>query len=192
MGTRKPIGKGFELVTVASALVVFGWLAYPTGGAALTGSLTRDPADIVRKYVSLDTRGARLEAMTWEALKPYINWKQEPVWGHLLVINGYEVVDDVKQWNILSMEEAVIPVKYRILGVMYWNTASFLAKPEEEVVGFRVKAVGNRWRIVEPMIPPHVGQKRLLNYVRQAILDERDQAHLARLTALRDQLRNIR
>lgn len=171
-------------------LFALGLLAIPQGGRAITGDLKKDPADLVRKYVSLDARGARLEAITWEALKPYINWTQEPVWGHLLVIEGYEVVDDVKQWNILSPVEAVIPVKYRVLGVLYWDSAAFLPEPQVEEVGFRVKAVGDRWRIVDPIVPPHVGRKRMINYVRQAILDEQDPGRLARLTALRDQLGN--
>lgn len=173
-------------------LILFGLLTAPHDGGAITGDLKRDPADVVRKYVSLDSRGARLEAMTWEAMKPYIDWQQEPVWGHLLVIEGYEVVDDVKQWKIVSEVEAVIPVRYRILGAMYWDSAAFLPEPQVEEVGFRIKAVGDRWRIIDPIVPPHVGQKRIINYVRQAMLDEQDQSRLARLTTLRDQLRNAR
>lgn len=175
---------------VTLVLMLLTMLVLPSGGAAITGDLKHDPADVVKKFVSLDAKGARLDAMTWEALKPYINWKQEPVWGHLLVIEGYEVVDDVKQWKIVSDVEAVIPVKFRVLGAMYWDTAGFLPEPKLEEVGFRIKAVGDRWRIIDPIMPPHVGQKRLLNFVRQAILDEQDQGRLARLTTLRDQLRN--
>ncbi len=175
---------------VTLVLMLLTMLVLPSGGAAITGDLKHDPADVVKKFVSLDAKGARLDAMTWEALKPYINWKQEPVWGHLLVIEGYEVVDDVKQWKIVSDVEAVIPVKFRVLGAMYWVTAGFLPEPKLEEVGFRIKAVGDRWRIIDPIMPPHVGQKRLLNFVRQAILDEQDQGRLARLTTLRDQLRN--
>jgi hypothetical protein len=48
------------------------------------------------------------------------------------------------------------------------------------------------WRVVEPMIPPHVGQKRIMNYVKQAIVEETDRSRLAALTALRDDLRAVR
>jgi hypothetical protein len=42
------------------------------------------------------------------------------------------------------------------------------------------------------MIPPHVGQKRIMNYVKQAIVEETDRSRLAALTALRDDLRAVR
>jgi hypothetical protein len=78
-----------------------------------------------------------------------------------------------------------------VLGSLYLERAVFLSEPLIDRIGFRVKAIDGLWRVVEPMIPPHVGQKRIINYVKQAIVEETDRSRLAALTALRDELRAI-
>ncbi len=180
-------GRTIFLLTVLLLLAVAG-----AGGGdsrAATGDLKKDPSSMLKTYFSLDMKGARLEAMSWETLKPYIDWKEEPSWEHVVVIENYEVVEDVTAWEILGTMEALIPVKFRVLGVMYWETASFVPEAKVEEIRVRVKAVGDRWRIIEPRLAPHVGQKRLINFVRQALLQETDGARQAKLAALRDDLR---
>ncbi len=164
-------------------------LVLPTDGVAQTGALNKDPTDVVKKYLTLDRHGARLEAMSWETVKPYINWKEEPAWGHVVVITDFEVPDDIKQWEIISNLDVVIPVKFRVLGSMYWETAGFLPDAQVEEIRFRVKGGVDRWRIMEPILPPHVGQKRMIGYVRQAMLQETDPSLLTKLTELLDALR---
>jgi len=161
-------------------------------GLAVTGDLKKDPTELLDKYLSLDLKGARLDPMTWETLKPYINWKEEPVWRHAVVVIGYQLIDDVAQWEVIGPLEVVIPVEFRVLGGMYWDTAGFLAEAQVEQVRFRIKAIGDRWRIMEPILPPHVGQKWIINYVRQAMLQETDPDRLATLTSLRDDLARAR
>jgi hypothetical protein len=166
---------------LAAALLL---LLLSSDGLAQTGALNKDPVEVVTKYLSLDRHGARLEAMSWETLKPYINWKEEPAWGHVVVITDFEVLDDIAQWQIIDMLEVVIPVKFRVLGSMYWETAGFTPGAKVEEIRFRVKGVVGRWRIIEPILPPHVGQKRMIGYVRQAILDEKNPARQAKLGEL--------
>lgn len=161
-------------------------------GLAQTYALTRDPVELVKKYVSLDQKGVRLESRSWETLKPYVHWKEEPTWGHVMVTGSYNVVDDIKRWEIVSMLEVLIPVEFQVLGAMYWETAGFLPEKRVEQVKFRVKAVGGRWRIIEPLLPPHVGQQRMINYVRQAMLQEIEPSRLASLAALRDELQKAK
>jgi hypothetical protein len=55
-----------------------------------------------------------------------------------------------------------------------------------------VEAVRNRWRIVAPVIPPHVGLKRMLNVVRDAGIHEQDVSRRAALAALEDSLRKAK
>lgn len=161
-------------------------------GSAQTGSIVHDPTDMLDKYLGLDVKGVRLDAISQEALAPYIAWKDEPIWGRSVVITSYEVINDFKQWTVVSQSEAIIPVEYRVLGSVYWEKAFFLPEPRLERIGFRVKIVGDRWRITEPILPPHIGQKRMINYVRQAILDEKDQAKTATLETLLDDLKKAR
>lgn len=174
-----------RLVTVA---LFVGAFLVAGDGFAVTGDLRKDPAELLEKYLSLDLKGARLDPMSWETVRPYIHWDDEPVWRHAVVITGYQLINDVKRWEVVSMLEVVIPVEFRVLGGMYWDTAAFLPEPHVEQVRFRIKAVGDRWRIFEPMLPPHIGQKWIINYVRQALLQETDPIRQATLGSLRDEL----
>lgn len=160
-----------------------------SNGHAQVGSIAHDPTDMVDKYLELDVKGVRLDAISQEALAPYVTWKDEPVWGRAVVITKYEVIDDFKQWTVISQSEVIIPVEYKVLGSVYWERASFLPEPKVERVGFRIKIVGDRWRIAEPILPPHIGQKRMINYVRQAILEEKDQTKTGTLETLLEDLK---
>ena len=119
-------------------------------------------------------------------------WRDEPAWGAVVVVESYRVLGETSDWEIIDMLEVRIPVEYRVLGVMYWDSASFLSEPDTERVLFRVRGKAMRWRIVEPLMPPHVGIKRLIKFVRHAMLQETDPARLAQLTALRDELEQVR
>jgi len=172
--------------------VSFALLLTWSEGLTQTYGLLRDPVEVVKKYVSLDQRGIRLESISWETIRPYVNWKEEPSWGHVVVTSGYKIVDDIKQWEVISMMEVLIPVEYQVQGLVYWEAPGFLPEKQVEQVKFRVKAVGGRWRIIEPLLPPHVGQKRMINFVRQAMLQELEPSRLAILTALRDELQKAK
>jgi hypothetical protein len=63
-------------------------------GQAQTGALVKDPAILLKKYLELDNKGARLNSLTRESQKPYVGWSEEPVWGQLVVVSGYEVIED--------------------------------------------------------------------------------------------------
>ncbi len=164
------------------------FLLSPSNLFGLTGDLTNNPAKVIEKYLSLDQRGARLEARTSEVLKPYIAWTEEPTWGQVVVISDYTVAQDTTQWEIFSYLEAVIPVTFQILGFMQWETATFLADPRTEELSIRIRAVENRWRIVDPLFPPHVGRKRLINFVRQALLNETNEVRIETLQRLKESL----
>lgn len=163
-----------------------------TDARAQTGSIAHDPTEMVDKYLELDVKGVRLDAMSQEAQRPYVTWETEPVWGRAVIITQYEVINDFKQWTIISQAEVIIPVEYKVLGSVYWERASFLPEPKVERVGFRIKIVGDRWRIAEPLLPPHIGQKRMINYVRQAILDEKDRTKTVTLETLLEELKKAK
>ena len=171
-------------VIVMSALVLV-----LSNSHAQIGSIVHDPTEMVDKYLELDVKGVRLDAISQETLAPYVAWKDEPVWGRAVVITQYEVINDFKQWTVISQSEVIIPVEYKVLGSVYWERALFLPEPKMERVGFRIQIVGDRWRIAEPMLPPHIGRKRMINYVRQAILDEKDQAKTGTLETLLEDLK---
>ncbi|MGH7233169.1 MAG: hypothetical protein ACREJU_17690 [Nitrospiraceae bacterium] len=180
MSLTKPI---LSLTVLVALLVGSG------DGFGQTGALGKDPSILLKKYLSLDIKGARLEAISWEAQKPYIDWKEEPVWGRVVVVTAYEVVEDIQQWDVKNNLDVVIPVEFKVVGSVYLDKATFLSEAQVERIGFRIKAVGGYWRIVEPMIPPHVGFKRVVNFVRQAMVEETEPSRLSALATLRDELK---
>jgi hypothetical protein len=161
-------------------------------GLAQTGSLTHSPSDVVKRYLALDYKGARLDAISVETVTSYTSWNEEPVWGHVVVTRGFVVAEQYRQWEVIDSLEVVIPVTFQVIGSVYLETAGFVQEVETEEVRFRVKAVKKRWRIVEPMLPPHVGLKRMVNLVREAWMKETDPAKRDRLRALQDELRKAK
>ena len=161
-------------------------------GLAQTGSLQHSPADAVKRYLALDYKGARLDAMSVETVASYTSWHEEPTWGHVVVTQGFVVAEQYRQWEVIDRLEVVIPVTFQVIGSVYLETAGFVQEAQTEEVRFRVKSVKNRWRIVEPMLPPHVGQKRMVNVVREAWMKETDPAKRDRLGSLQDELRKAK
>jgi len=161
-------------------------------GLAQTGSLQHSPAEVVKRYLALDYKGARLDAMSVETVASYRSWDEEPKWGHVVVTQSFVVAEQYRQWEVIDRLEVVIPVTFQVIGSVYLETAGFVQEAETEEVRFRVKAIKNRWRIVEPMLPPHVGQKRMVNVVREAWAKETDPAKRDRLGALQDELRKVK
>lgn len=180
-------------------LFVMAWLGFVaclhgvTPGAlwGFTGDLTKDPSEVVKTYLRLDSKGVRLEAISQETLRPYIDWSEEPRWGKVIVIKQYEMVDDVEEWEVINSLEMRIPVTFNILGTLYWETGAFVENLQTERVWFHVKGLKERWRIIAPQIPPHVTAKRMVNVVRQAILDEPQLQRKDILASLRKELERV-
>jgi hypothetical protein len=180
-------------LTCSAIVIAILSLIVPAGtGRAESGSLDRSPTEIVKRYVVLDQKGARLDAMSFDALAPYIDWKEEPAWGRVVVILESEVPEDYRKWEVINQLEVVIPVAYRVLGSVYLETAAFVPEEKTEEVRFHVKAVRSKWRIVDPVTPPHVGLKRMLNFVREAEIHEQDATKRSALAALGDSLRKAK
>ena len=157
-----------------------------------TGALDHSPTEIVKKYFSLDRKGARLDALSFETLSPYRDWHEEPVWGRIVVVRDFSVAEHYREWEIVDRFEVIVPVTFEVIGSVYMETAAFVPEAAVEEIRVRVKAVRNRWKIVEPISPPHVGQKRMINFVREALVKETDQAKQLTLTLLLDELRKAK
>lgn len=179
------------ILRIAVLLVGFSLMTGP-GLFAQTGALEHSPAEIVKKYFALDQKGAKLDSLSFEALAPYREWQEEPAWGRVVVIREFSVPEHYRQWEIVDRLEVVIPVTFKVIGSVYLETAGFVPEPSVEEIRVRVKAVRNRWRIVEPVLPPHVGQKRMVNFVREALVKEQDPAKRESLARLQDELRAVK
>ncbi len=181
-----------HLVHCLVALAVLA-LAVPSNAQlSPSGSMRRSPAEVVKRYVLLDRKGARLDALSFETLTPYIDWREEPVWGRVVVVEKTTVPDDYRKWEILNNLEVIIPVTYHVRGAVYLETATFVPEETTEEVRFHVKVVENFWRILDPMIPPHVGLKRMVSFAREAETNEQDEAHRRVLAELVESLRKAK
>jgi hypothetical protein len=175
-------------MTVALAAVIL-----TTGHAlAQSGSSDHPPTDIIKRYVLLDQKGARLDAMSFDTLTPYVDWREEPTWGRVVVIQEATIPEDHRQWDVINKLEVIIPVTFRVLGSVYLETAVFVPDETVEEVRFHVKARYGKWKIIEPVIPPHVGLKRMVNFVREAEQQESDGVKRAALVALEESLRKAK
>ena len=164
----------------------------PTFGLAQTGSLSNSPAEVVKRYLGLDKKGARLDSVSVDAVLPYTSWKEEPLWGRAVVTHDFVVAEDYREWEVVDRMEVVIPVTFHVIGLVYFETAGFVSEPGTEEVRFRVKAIKNRWKIVDPLLPPHVGQKRMVNFVKEAWMKETDSAKREALATLQEELRKAK
>lgn len=177
---------------LAVLLALLGGLFAASIVSAQTNSLDHSPADVVKRYLGLDYKGARLDVMSIDAVSSYTNWHEEPTWRQVVVIRGFTVAEHYRQWEVIDRFELIIPVIFQVLGSVNLETASFTQEVKTEEVRVHVKAVNNRWRIIEPMLPPHVGQKRMVNIVREGWMKETDQAKRGLLDSLRDELRKAK
>jgi len=175
-------------MTLLALLVGTEWSA----AWAQTGGLSHSPAEIVKKYFELDQKGAKLDSMSFEALAPFRNWDTEPIWGKVVVIREFSVAEHHRDWEVVNRLEVVIPVTFQVIGSVYLETAGFLPETSVEEIRVRVKSVKNRWRIIEPMLPPHVGQKRMINYVKEAWVKETEPAKRESLATLQSELRKVK
>ena len=153
--------------------------------------MRRSPAEVVKRYVLLDQKGARLNAPSFDTLTPYVEWKEEPTWGRIVVVQKTTVPEDYRKWEILNNLEVIIPVTFQVRGSVYLKTASFVPEDTTEEIRFHVKVIGNYWRIIAPVIPPHVGVKRMVNFAREAEVHEQDATQRTVLAGLIDSLRKV-
>ena len=171
------------LLIMACAMVGSG-----TSSNAFNRHIKEDPTKILHKYLSLDKKGARLEASSWQVVAPYVHWTEELAWGQVVVISQFHIVDDVTQWEIVNGLEAKIPVVFDVLGTMNWESVTFVVDPHQESYLFHIKAVYDRWQIVNPQLPPHVGRQRMMDFVRWAELSEPEAKRKALFASLHKQL----
>lgn len=179
---------------VLATMTLLALLVGMAGGAAWaqTGGLSHSPAEIVKKYFELDQKGAKLDSMSFEALAPFRSWDTEPIWGKVIVIREFSVAEHHRDWEVVNRLEVVIPVTFQVIGSVYLETAGFFPETSVEEIRVRVKSIKNRWRIIEPVLPPHVGQKRMINFVKEAWVKETEPAKRESLATLQSELRKVK
>lgn len=189
---RRPLLSIARLACCVCSIGLFTLVVPAGAGLDPSGSIKRSPTEIVKNYVRLDMKGARLDATSFDVLRPYIDWEEEPAWGSVVIIQDVDVAEDYRKWEVRNNLDVIIPVTFHVRGSVDLKTAVFVPEERTEEIRFHVKEVRNCWRIVDPMIPPHVGLRRMVNFAREAELGEQDAEHRAILAALVDSLRKAK
>ena len=171
-------------------LIIFSvGLGGVTSSSAFNRHITEDPTNMLQRYLSLDKKGSRLDPSSWQVVEPYVEWGEDIAWGHVVVISKFRIEEDVTQWEIVNGLEAKIPVVFDVLGIMHWESVTFVPDPHQESYLFHIKAVYDRWQIVHPQLPPHVGRQRLIDFVRWTELTESEETKKALFASLHQQLK---
>ncbi len=177
------------MVKVVLSITICALVGSVSTTNAFNRHIKEDPTKVLHKYLSLDKKGSRLEASSWQVLEPYVDWSDALAWGQVVVISKFHIENDVSQWEIVNGLEAKIPVVFDVLGTMYWEGVTFVADPHQESYLFHIKAVYDRWQIVHPQLPPHVGRRRLMDFVRWTELSESEPTKKALFASLHQQLK---
>jgi hypothetical protein len=124
------------------------------------------PEEIVSRYCSLDSAGARLSSASYEAINPLVTWDIEGGWDCLDVIAGFRIAPPVMD----SDSSATVVVSYDLLGFMggsSWHpVGGDSVRDHRETVSFRLLLDSRLgWRIDYPMIRPHVSLAATVSHI---------------------------
>lgn len=124
------------------------------------------PAEIISRYCSLDSTGARLGSASYEAVSPLVTWDNEGGWDCLDVIAGFRIEPPLMD----SDSSASVVVSYDLLGFLGGSTwhgvVADSVRSHRETVSFRLlhdSRLG--WRIDHPMIRPHVSLSATVSHI---------------------------
>ena len=120
------------------------------------------PRGVVTEFCRLDANGARLSTAAYRKINPLVAWPEEPGWDTAVVIGGYETS---KASFDGDGERATVVVSYEVLGVLSGERWYPLERIEPDSIFHRfiarqvtytVEQNGNSWRLVGPVVHPHV------------------------------------
>ncbi len=114
--------------------------------AALPGTASQ----LLEAYCALDFDGARLSSTTGRQVASMVAWEHEPGWDAVKLVDGFIVGAARASGNRIE-----IPVTYEVVGTAVGSQITRFGK-ELETVQFELESAGGTWKIIGPIIPPHV------------------------------------
>lgn len=114
------------------------------------------PQNAVRRFCAADAMGARMIAGQWREVGELVAWPFDPAWDRVVSITGYRIGST----EALDDGQVNVEVDYAVVGET--TSTGFEAGAHVERVTFLLDSAGdNHWRIVAPLVPPHVFGHRL-------------------------------
>jgi hypothetical protein len=134
------------------------WISVGVGVATRLDSLPARPVahlpgtatQLLEEYCELDFDGARLSSTTGAQVWSMVAWENEPGWDSVKLVEGFTVGAPKVHGNRIE-----IPVIYEVVGTAVGPQVTRFAK-ELETVKFELESAGGTWKIMGPIIPPHV------------------------------------
>lgn len=116
------------------------------------GALELGPRAVVRQFCRLDALGVRASQQGAARIRDLESWPLEPAWDQIVLIKSYTVGPS----RPLSSGVFAVEVRYEVVSRL--TAAGLEASAHEETVDFEVgsAAAGEAWRILSPLLPPHV------------------------------------
>jgi hypothetical protein len=147
----------------------------------------KSPEEIVKRYYMADFNGVRLHAGQDENIQQLIAWKHEPGWDYAFIVDKISI-HNVKQ---LSADEVIIEVRYHIIGI--WQGEDFFEFDFNEVIDFVLMREGEKWKIIEPIFPPHISPSAAIKHLENLILTEgaENKIRAGNLTLVIERLKGI-
>jgi hypothetical protein len=121
-------------------------------------SRTLGPLDIVKRYCELDYDGARLKSESFPAMDKLQSWKVEPGWDQTIIVKSFTIKS-----HTIHGTSAVVSVEYALAGLL--DGEEFQSKPEIQSIDFKLKRIGDSWRITGPVITPHVSPAAMQKHI---------------------------
>ena len=142
------------------------------------------PEDIVIKYYTADSKGARLSWETNNKVKSLVAWQEEPGWDVVFVVDTI----GVNKINKIG-SDYIVEVRYKVIGIL--NGDDLLRFHFNELVDFMLVKESNSWKIKQPIIPPHVSVLSLKEHLKHLISIESNETRTSVLQDLVERLDNL-
>lgn len=111
-----------------------------------------NPMDTVHAFCRADGRGERIVVRTWANVASLVQWRLEPAWDHVVLIEGYEV----ENARYEDDENAVVQVTYHVAADVEGGKVTREPRQEKRVFRLTADDAGTQWLIAGPPPLPHV------------------------------------
>ncbi len=147
-----------------------------------------NPEDIVKKHYQADLDGARLSSSGFKSqISPLVTWEDEPGWDEVFITKKA----DISKIERLSNNKVFIEVRYEILGNLGGNDNLCILDLTEVIEFILIKEKG-RWKINEPIFPPHASPMAVIANLESLVSDSEKIGDKIRVKKLNDLIRWIK
>jgi hypothetical protein len=138
------------------------WICLST--ASLHAEKRLPPEEVVKTYCRLDFEGARLGSSEFPEFGNLYSWEEEPGWDTAIIVKSFQVKSVKTNGN-----NATVVVEYVQLGKM---GETLTLRQGDERINFKLKKSSGSWRIVAPVVAPHVSVLAMQHHIESLVADE--------------------